>query len=211
MAEICEKCGRFLSDRYQHECGKPAPPKEVFWTPERVARLLEMHRAESANGDIAAELDCTTQAVAGKLFRELGLRPKVPKPPRPPKPPAPPPVPAIDPVVEFTDPTPDQLVETPKRPAPMARGSAAARQRYAAHGMSFRKHASVELPAPVAIEVPAPSAKPITICDLTAQTCRWPLWDMKLVPSSEHLYCGAETIVPGHYCSAHTAMAYSKR
>ena len=163
MAEICQKCGRFLSDRYQHECGKPAPPK-------------------------------------------------VPKPPRPPKPPAPPHVPAIDPVIEFTDPTPEQLVETPKRPPPLPRGSAAAKQRFAAHGMVLRKRGFVEeLPAPVAIAVPAPSAKPITICDLTAQTCRWPLWDMKLVPSSEHLYCGAETLVPGHYCSTHTAMAYSKR
>jgi hypothetical protein len=230
MSERCETCGQWLPADRPHKCGEPNPPAPTPWSPERVARLLELNAAGMSTADMAADLGGTKSMVAGKLFRELGPRPKPPLPPRPPKPPAPLPpavhenIPATttNPCVEITDPSTEELEisKTPKSPAakrPPHLPRHVAGPRFAANGMLVRikqKQTLPETTPPPAKRLSkpdvAPGAAPVTIDQLTGATCRWPLWGLEAVPSSERLYCGVETIVPGRYCANHTTVAYNK-
>jgi hypothetical protein len=230
MSERCETCGQWLPADRPHKCGEANPLAVNLWPPERVARLLELNAAGMSTADIAAELGGTKSMVIGKLWRELGPRPKPPLPPRPPKPPPPPPpaahenIPATttNPCVEITDPSPEELeISKPPKPPVTKRPPHLPRHvagpRFAANGMLVRikqKQTLPEATPPIErLSKPdvAPDAMPVTIDQLTGATCRWPLWGLEAVPSSERFYCGAETIVPGRYCSVHTRLAFSGR
>jgi hypothetical protein len=220
MSERCETCGQWLPGDRQHKCGEPNPQPVNLWPPERVARLLELNAAGMSTSDMAAELGGTKSMVIGKLWRELGPRPKPPLPPKPPKPPAPPPshtnIPATltNPCVEI------EISKPPKSPAakrPPHLPRHVAGPRFAANGMLVRikqKQTPPEATPPPAKRLSkpdvAPGATPVTIDQLTGATCRWPLWGLEAVPSSERLYCGVETIVSGRYCANHTVLAYNK-
>lgn len=51
---------------------------------------------------------------------------------------------------------------------------------------------------------PLPASKPVTIMELTAATCRWPV---RIDGRSEWHFCG-QTVTRGRYCEPHAALAY---
>lgn len=57
-------------------------------------------------------------------------------------------------------------------------------------------------PRPAPLEQP----KPCTLLDLTATSCRWPLWGDG---DAEKFYCGAVAMAERTYCAAHHAIAHA--
>jgi hypothetical protein len=75
---------------------------------------------------------------------------------------------------------------------------------------------AVSIPA-TAVSIPATA---VSIFELTARTCRWPLWGPD-TPAAHKLYCGGERIKPAvgswdkmnacpPYCAYHCAVAYGR-
>lgn len=61
-----------------------ANQKQVDWTPERVAELLELAKTKVAS-EIARQWGVTRNVICGKLARLGVLKPRPARPPRPPK------------------------------------------------------------------------------------------------------------------------------
>jgi GcrA cell cycle regulator len=62
------------------------------------------------------------------------------------------------------------------------------------------KPVRLERPRPL----PAPAAIPTPILELTASSCRWPLWDA----GPPYLFCGHPRLEPQVYCAVHCRVAY---
>lgn len=67
--------------------------------------------------------------------------------------------------------------------------------------------------APIVAQPPAPAVElkcePVSLLELTSETCRWPLWDADLPDKAEKMmFCGARPMEGLAYCLAHCAIAY---
>jgi GcrA cell cycle regulator len=197
MSTRCEGCGQWLPGDLPHTCGEANPQPPKIWPPERVARLLELNAAGMSAADIAVELGCTKAMVVGKLFRELGPKPK-PKPPapppRPPKPPAPPPA----------------AKEPRGFVAHVALKRIKERQALTDDEALVAANRSAATPLLVDAVPIVPKAKAVDIFHLTNDTCRWPLWPDACTAVTEQRYCGARPIEIGRYCADHSAVAFNK-
>lgn len=70
-----------------------------------------------------------------------------------------------------------------------------------------RKHKPPDFKAEVATELPPePVANPVTLMQLTDDTCRWPV-DM---PSGPIMYCGAKQLAGCPYCCRHSDLAFQQ-
>lgn len=45
--------------------------------------------------------------------------------------------------------------------------------------------------------------------DLEKDMCRWPIWEHKIVPFSEKMFCGCKPMDGKPYCEAHAAIAFT--
>ncbi len=65
------------------------------------------------------------------------------------------------------------------------------------------------------IEAPRRVSRPdghVTIFELTASRCHWPLWSNQERPEAEvALYCGAAVPADVRYCKTHAALAYNPK
>jgi GcrA cell cycle regulator len=65
-------------------------------------------------------------------------------------------------------------------------------------------------PPPEPAPEPEPDeSNPVTLVELTATTCRWPLFKGR-EPVHQQFYCGAMPLPGRPYCGPHTRKAYSK-
>jgi GcrA cell cycle regulator len=56
------------------------------------------------------------------------------------------------------------------------------------------------------LKEPESTAKAVTLYELTAQHCRWPVGSVDRM-----LYCGADQVAGRPYCARHCALAYQRR
>jgi len=80
------------------------------------------------------------------------------------------------------------------------------RQRHAAKRAELLGILVAPLPAPI----PAPDRVGISIMQLDARSCRYPLWSNEAKPSDK-LYCGVETEEGAVYCAHCSQLCYSPR
>lgn len=64
------------------------------------------------------------------------------------------------------------------------------------------------LPRASATDADKAFGKPVTIMELTADTCRWPIGDPH---EPDFVYCGAQPVEGCSYCARHQALAESPR
>ncbi|XWN32215.1 MAG: GcrA family cell cycle regulator [Devosia sp.] len=160
----------------------------MSWTDERIELLRKLWADGLSASQIAGTLgDVTRNAVIGKIHR-LGLSGRVKAP---------------------------SQTRTPRRPAPMRPKPAAAapsQPRVMAVGNTVVKVVEREVvaPPPPVLEEAAvvPIHGGISLLDLSATSCRWPVGD----PSeADFRFCGAKTGAGDVYCSAHADLAFPGR
>jgi GcrA cell cycle regulator len=155
----------------------------MSWTNERIELLEKLWLEGWSASRIAGELACeiTRNAVIGKVYR-LGLSGRVNARNVPASPPH---------------------QKAPRRSAhrnvdsPQIAGNTA---------LAFRPLV-IEAPASQPVrDVVVPMSEPVTIAELRASMCRWPIGDPA---QSEFRFCGAKKLPgQGPYCACHAGIAY---
>jgi GcrA cell cycle regulator len=155
----------------------------MSWTNERIELLEKLWLEGWSASRIAGELACeiTRNAVIGKVYR-LGLSGRVNARNVPASPPH---------------------LKAPRRSAhrhadsPQIAGNTA---------LAFHRLV-IEAPASQPVrDVVVPMSEPVTIAELRASMCRWPIGDPA---QSEFRFCGAKKLPgQGPYCACHAGIAY---
>lgn len=151
-----------------------------FWTDEQKMRAAKLWQDGASAGQIAAEFGCSRSSVIGIAHRNRALFPN--KPPSAKKPRAP-------------------------KSGPMARPFVVRKPKVA-----WPKAPVLPKAEPVE-EKPDPDFQPpnpVSILDLTHETCRWPLWPMGDHPGAGGLYCGEAVDGESAWCRHHRLRARAK-
>ena len=163
-----------------------------LWDEARTGELRRLWNEGRSAGQIAEHLSgpgrtVTRNTICGKLHR-LGLS-------RASAPPDEPPAPVVRAVPpKAARPEPDMPAEPvlAATPAPVDEAPPPAPDRAAA-------------PVPADVRAVVPPLRKVTIQELKADMCRWPLGD----PSTEDFrYCGNGSLAGRPYCAHHAVMAY---
>lgn len=170
----------------------------MAWTDGRVERLKELQKDGLSASRIAADLggfghapDGGRNAVIGKLHRiglSVGGGPYVPQK-------------AGEKIVRKPKP---RLPKNPKPPKP-ANGSLRPRPTKATPERLEQAQANYRAAAEATEPSPYASACAVTLLQLTAETCRWPLGDPS---TSEFRFCGMLPCGGLPYCAPHCRIAY---
>ncbi|WMS44201.1 GcrA family cell cycle regulator [Acuticoccus sp. MNP-M23] len=168
----------------------------MSWTDERIEQLRKLWAEGHSASQIAGTMGGVTRnAVIGKIHR-LGLSGRV-KTARPAARRAAPAPATVSPAAAAA------AVRTPKpaaQPRVMAAGAAAVKV--------VEREVFEPAPVPQHVAEVVPLRGGITLTDLSASTCRWPIGD----PSGDNFsFCGARSEPGDTYCTAHADVAFPGR